>query len=126
MFEEMTEETGDRTTAMILGVELGAVIYEETLGGGTVARGQRTLKLEIEPADSDPYEAELTLGPEESMVPVRPGTRLPVLVDPLDPYRVALPQFNRWFALPGGIVWQPPAAPEAAAGFDTAVLRTAA
>jgi hypothetical protein len=49
-----------------------------------------------------------------------------VLVDPLDPHRVALPEFNRWFALPGGIVWQPPPAPEAAAGFDTAVLRTAA
>jgi hypothetical protein len=125
MFGELTEENGTRVTAVILGVEVGAVIFEETLDGGTVARGQRTLKLEIEPIDSEPYEAELALSSEESMVPVRPGTRLPVLVDPSDPQRVALPEFNRWFALPGGIVWQPPATPEAAAGFDTAVLRAA-
>jgi hypothetical protein len=41
---------------------------------------------------------------------MKPGTRMPVLVNPDDPRNVALPQFNRWFALPGGIVWQPPAA----------------
>jgi hypothetical protein len=126
MFEELTEETGARTTAMILGVELGGVVYEQTDGGGTYARGQRTLKLRIEPADGEPYEAELALAPEETMVPVGPGTRFPVLVDPLDAERVALPAFNRWFALPGGIVWQPPPETEAAAGFDTAVLAVAA
>lgn len=111
MFDPVLDELGHRTTAMIIGVTLGGVVYEETLGGGTYARGQRKLKLLIEPLDDDPYETELLLDPEETMVPARPGTRMPVIVDREDPMRVSLPLFNRWFALPGGIVWQPPAQP---------------
>jgi hypothetical protein len=108
MFDDVLDELGGRTTAMILGVTLGGVVYEETVGGGTHARGQRKLKLLIEPLDADPYETELLLDPEETMVPASPGTRMPVLVDPEDRMQVSLPLFNRWFALPGGIVWQPP------------------
>ena len=108
LVEPVTEFTADRTTAMIIGTSLGGVVYEETLGS-TYARGVRTLRLQVEPVDEPPYETELMLDPEETMVPMKPGTRMPVLVDRDDPRHVALPQFNRWFALPGGIVWQPPA-----------------
>jgi hypothetical protein len=110
-FLTLTDDNADRTTAMILGVTLGGVVYEQTIGGATYARGLRTLKLRVEPLDDDPYEAELVLDPEESMVPAKPGTRLPVLVDRSDRCRLSLPAFNRWFALPGGIVWQPPMTP---------------
>jgi hypothetical protein len=106
--DALTDDTAERITAMILGVSLGGVVYEETLGGGTYARGQRKLRLRIEPLDAPAYEAELLLGPEETMVPAKPGTRMPVLVDREDRMRLALPIFNRWFAMPGGIVWQPP------------------
>jgi hypothetical protein len=109
LVEPLTELTADRVTAMIVGTSLGGVVYEETRGG-TYARGVRKLRLQVEPVDEPPYETELTLDPDETMVPMKPGTRMPVLVDRDDPRNVALPQFNRWFALPGGIVWQPPAA----------------
>src|SRR5580692_4794634 len=98
LIEPLTELTADRVTAMIVGTSLGGVVYEETLGG-TYARGVRKLRLQIEPVDDPPYETELTLEPEETMVPMKPGTRMPVLVDRDDPRNVALPQFNRWFAL---------------------------
>jgi hypothetical protein len=115
MFDQLNDENSERTTAMIIGVALGGVVYEETPNGRTYARGQRKLKLRVEPTHAPAYEAELTLAPEESMVPAKPGTRLPVLVDRDDRKRLALPTFNRWFAMPGGIVWQPPAQPAYAA-----------
>jgi hypothetical protein len=82
-------------------------VWRQSADGHAHTSGDRTLRLRIEPADDPPYEAELVLGPDEPMVPAQPGTRFSVLIDPDDPRRVALPS-ERWFVLPGGIVWQPP------------------
>lgn len=99
-----------RAIAMIVRVELDRVVYEETTGGGLYTRGLRHLHLQVEPAEADAYEAVLELGPDEPMVPARPGTRMPVLVDAEDPQALTLPA-ERWFVMPGGVVWTPPHEP---------------
>jgi hypothetical protein len=108
MIDVLAEVGCERTVAMIVAVELGRVVYEHTAGGAMHTRAHRTLKLRVEPLDADPYEAELELSPDDPMVPARPGTRMPVLVDPADPMRLSLPE-ERWFVMPGGVVWTPPA-----------------
>jgi hypothetical protein len=108
MIEVLRNEGLERTVAMIVGVELDSVVYEEALGGGFHTHGLRKLRLLVEPLDGEPYEAVLELGPDEPMIPARPGTRLPVLVDPDDPELLTLPA-ERWFVMPGGVVWTPPA-----------------
>jgi hypothetical protein len=97
----LTEANGARATAVVLGVRFGQLLWQQTNGHTS---GDRTLQLRVEPDGEPPYEAELVLGPGEPMVPAQPGTRLPVLVDPDDPRRLALPA-DRWFVLPGGILW---------------------
>lgn len=110
MIDVLADAPCERTVAMILGVELGQVVYERTPSGGMQTRGHRKLHLRVEPLDGEPYEAELDLAPEEGMVPARPGVRLPVLVDPEDPQQLRLPA-ERWFVMPGGVVWTPPLQP---------------
>jgi hypothetical protein len=107
MIQVLADGGCERTVAMVLGVEFGSVVYEHTAAGGIQTRGNRKLRLQVEPRDEMPYEAELELAPDEPLVPARPGTRLPVLVDPDDRQRLTLPT-ERWFVLPGGVVWQPP------------------
>jgi hypothetical protein len=107
MIEVLKDDGRGRAIAMIVSVELDRVVYEETTGGGIHTRGRRKLQLQVQPTDAEPYEATLELGPDEPMVPARPGTRLPVLVDCDDPQLLSLPA-ERWFVMPGGVVWTPP------------------
>jgi hypothetical protein len=107
MIEVLRDEGLERQVAMIVSIELDSVVYEEISGGGIHTRGRRKLRLQVEPLESEPYEAVLELGPDEPMVPARPGTRLPVLVDPDDPQKLTLPA-ERWFVMPGGVVFTPP------------------
>jgi hypothetical protein len=97
----LTEANSARATAVVLGVQFGHLLWEQTY---MHTSGDRTLLLRVEADGAPPYEAELVLGPDEPMVPAQPGTRLPVLVDRDDPARLALPA-DRWFVLPGGILW---------------------
>jgi hypothetical protein len=110
MIEVLKDEGLRRAIAVIVSVELDHVVYEETTSGGIYTRGRRKLTLEVEPADGECYEAVLELGPDEPMVPAQPGTRMPVLVDADDPQQLALPD-DRWFVMPGGVVWTPPREP---------------
>jgi hypothetical protein len=103
----LREEHAIRSMAVVLGVKVSDVVYQTTVDGRLYTSGNRTLELRIEPADAPSYDAELMLGPEDPMVPAQPGTRFTVLVSPDDRELVGLTD-DRWFVLPGGIVWQQP------------------
>ena len=62
--------------------------------------------LQVEPPGRQPYEATLKIERGGPSTPDVPGTRFPVLVDPGDPQKVALPP-DPTFTLPGGGTWQP-------------------
>jgi hypothetical protein len=96
------------TPAEIRDVKYGLV--HETDSGYGQAYSKRSaskkVTLLVEPPGGQPYEATLKIERDGPDIPVVPGTRFDVLVDPSDPQDLALPT-DPTYTLPGGGTWAP-------------------
>ena len=96
------------TPAEIREVKYG-LVHETDSGYGEAyssLSASKKVSLLVEPSGGQPYEATLKIERNGPDMPVVPGTRFDVLVDPSDPQRLALPA-DPTYTLPGGRTWAP-------------------
>lgn len=99
--------TGMRATAELIDIRFGRT-FQTNIGGNESRTSSRVMTVRVEPGNGTPYQAELHLSRKAPMVPITPGTRFEVLVDPDDPSHLELPP-DPVFTMPNGASWRPPA-----------------
>jgi hypothetical protein len=96
------------TPAEIRDVKFGLVHETDSGYGEAYSRlsASKKVSLLVQPPGGAPYEATLKIERNGPDIPVVPGTRFDVLVDPSDPQQLALPA-DPTYTLPGGRAWAP-------------------